>query len=153
MKKAAKPKDRPIPALSPKSDTAPDLLTYMARLEQQMIHLERKIDVLIVKTNPKPPIQPSTPQNQQPPMRPERTMFKAVCADCGVQCEVPFKPQPGRDIYCKACFGARKAGFKGAPSAPPVSAAPPAVEAKKPAAGPAKKAAKPAKAPKKGKKK
>ena len=27
-----------------------------------------------------------------------REMHKAVCADCGKECEVPFKPQEGRPV-------------------------------------------------------
>ncbi|MCK4313820.1 hypothetical protein KAW04_03530, partial [Candidatus Bathyarchaeota archaeon] len=28
-------------------------------------------------------------------------MYKAVCADCGNECEVPFKPDPSRPVYCR----------------------------------------------------
>ena len=30
--------------------------------------------------------------------------FKAVCADCGQECEVPFKPTEGRPVKCNDCF-------------------------------------------------
>ena len=33
-----------------------------------------------------------------------RKMFDAVCSKCGAQTQVPFKPVPGREIYCKECF-------------------------------------------------
>lgn len=33
-----------------------------------------------------------------------RTLFKAKCADCGKECEVPFKPDPDRPVYCRDCF-------------------------------------------------
>jgi CxxC-x17-CxxC domain-containing protein len=33
-----------------------------------------------------------------------RKMFKAVCTECGRECEVPFKPTEGRPIFCKDCF-------------------------------------------------
>ncbi|MFH1364523.1 MAG: CxxC-x17-CxxC domain-containing protein [Candidatus Aenigmatarchaeota archaeon] len=33
-----------------------------------------------------------------------REMHKAVCAECGKECEVPFKPAEGRPVYCKECF-------------------------------------------------
>jgi CxxC-x17-CxxC domain-containing protein len=33
-----------------------------------------------------------------------RTMHKATCADCGNECEVPFKPTEGRDVYCRECY-------------------------------------------------
>lgn len=34
----------------------------------------------------------------------EREFFKATCADCGVACEVPFRPTNGKAVYCSACF-------------------------------------------------
>ena len=33
-----------------------------------------------------------------------REMHKATCADCGAECEVPFKPTDGRPVYCKDCY-------------------------------------------------
>jgi len=33
-----------------------------------------------------------------------REMHKAVCADCGKECEVPFKPIEGRPVYCRDCY-------------------------------------------------
>ena len=37
-----------------------------------------------------------------------REMHKAVCSECGKECEVPFKPTEGRPIYCKDCFSKRR---------------------------------------------
>ncbi len=34
----------------------------------------------------------------------EREMHKATCADCGQECEVPFKPTEGRPVYCRECY-------------------------------------------------
>ena len=42
--------------------------------------------------------------------RQPREMFKATCADCKKECEVPFKPSGDRPIYCKECFSKRKEG-------------------------------------------
>ena len=33
-----------------------------------------------------------------------REMHKAICADCGKECEVPFRPKEGRPVYCKECY-------------------------------------------------
>ena len=38
----------------------------------------------------------------------EREMHKATCADCGKECEVPFKPDEDRPVYCKDCFQKHK---------------------------------------------
>lgn len=37
-----------------------------------------------------------------------REMFKATCAECHKECEVPFKPREDRPVYCKDCFSKRK---------------------------------------------
>jgi CxxC-x17-CxxC domain-containing protein len=39
-----------------------------------------------------------------------KQMHKAVCAECGQECEVPFKPTGDRPVYCKECFRKKK-GF------------------------------------------
>lgn len=31
-------------------------------------------------------------------------MFRAICADCGRSCEVPFKPSGDKPVYCRDCF-------------------------------------------------
>lgn len=37
-----------------------------------------------------------------------REMHKAVCAECGAECEVPFKPTEGKPVYCKECYRNKK---------------------------------------------
>ncbi len=37
-----------------------------------------------------------------------REMHEAVCADCGKDCEVPFKPTQSRPVYCQDCFTKRR---------------------------------------------
>jgi len=37
-----------------------------------------------------------------------REMHKAVCADCGAECEVPFKPSGDRPVYCRECWAKRR---------------------------------------------
>ncbi|MDR3582051.1 MAG: hypothetical protein P4L67_02125, partial [Candidatus Pacebacteria bacterium] len=32
--------------------------------------------------------------------------YDAVCSTCGKRCEVPFRPESGRPVYCVECFGA-----------------------------------------------
>lgn len=36
------------------------------------------------------------------------TTYKGVCADCGNECEVPFKPDRNRPVYCKKCWVRRR---------------------------------------------
>ena len=33
-----------------------------------------------------------------------RETHKAKCTECGNECEVPFKPTEGRDVFCSDCF-------------------------------------------------
>lgn len=34
----------------------------------------------------------------------EKRMYEATCADCGNDCEVPFKPTWERPVFCSDCF-------------------------------------------------
>jgi len=34
--------------------------------------------------------------------------YGAICSECGNECEVPFKPDPHRPIYCKVCYSKHK---------------------------------------------
>jgi len=34
----------------------------------------------------------------------ERKMYKITCADCGLEAEVPFKPDGSRPVYCRDCY-------------------------------------------------
>jgi CxxC-x17-CxxC domain-containing protein len=37
-----------------------------------------------------------------------REMHKAICSGCKKECEVPFKPTEGREVFCKDCYAKRK---------------------------------------------
>jgi CxxC-x17-CxxC domain-containing protein len=30
--------------------------------------------------------------------------FKATCSECGKECDLPFKPQTDKPVYCSDCF-------------------------------------------------
>ncbi len=40
--------------------------------------------------------------------RPQREMHTAVCAACGVETQVPFRPSGDRPVYCSDCFNKNK---------------------------------------------
>ena len=42
--------------------------------------------------------------NRGSSMRQERELFDAVCAECGKDTKVPFKPRMEKPVYCKECF-------------------------------------------------
>ena len=33
---------------------------------------------------------------------------KATCSECGQECEVPVKPTPGKDVFCRECYAKRR---------------------------------------------
>jgi CxxC-x17-CxxC domain-containing protein len=37
-----------------------------------------------------------------------REFHTAVCSNCGVTTQVPFKPTPGKPVYCRDCFQASR---------------------------------------------
>jgi len=37
-----------------------------------------------------------------------REMHKATCSECKKECEVPFKPTEGREVFCKECYEKHK---------------------------------------------
>lgn len=37
-------------------------------------------------------------------------MHKAICDNCGKECEVPFRPTSGKPIFCSNCFENQKGG-------------------------------------------
>jgi CxxC-x17-CxxC domain-containing protein len=43
----------------------------------------------------------------------DELLHSAFCSECGSECEVPFKPDPHRPVYCKTCWGKRKREGRG----------------------------------------
>ena len=37
----------------------------------------------------------------------KREMFAAICAECGKETQVPFKPRLEKPVYCSECFAAK----------------------------------------------
>ena len=35
---------------------------------------------------------------------PRPTLHKAICSNCGKDCEIPFKPTNGKPVLCRDCF-------------------------------------------------
>ncbi|HEX6971855.1 MAG TPA: zinc-ribbon domain containing protein [Limnochordia bacterium] len=40
-----------------------------------------------------------------------RRLYKAVCAECGAETEVPFQPRGDRPVYCRECFAAQRQAY------------------------------------------
>ena len=43
----------------------------------------------------------------------EREIHPAVCAQCGVDTMVPFRPRGDKPVYCSDCFSSMKSGSPG----------------------------------------
>lgn len=41
-----------------------------------------------------------------------REMHTAVCAACGVETEVPFRPSGDRPVYCRDCFSRQRSSSR-----------------------------------------
>jgi len=49
----------------------------------------------------------NTTMNELESYEEPREMHAAVCSDCGKECEVPFKPNLNRPVYCRDCWEKR----------------------------------------------
>jgi len=115
-KKSAKTETKKPKLPSIKTSAKQDIVGLLSVLVERLTSFEAKINQVLttinsIKEQPKQQRIPSASEHT----RMNRPMFKAVCADCGMGCEVPFKPKGGRLIYCKVCFAKRrnnKAMFK-----------------------------------------
>jgi len=83
-----------------------DMAELVVKIQQQLVSLERKIDTLISR----PSDRPFEGKQKQERDHRERAMYKAICADCSKECEVPFRPNQDRPVYCRECFSRRKTG-------------------------------------------
>ena len=64
-----------------------------------------------------PGVTVATPVPAPPGAQPGRQYYKVVCAACGVETTVPFKPDPNRPAYCRKCYVSRRKSGPGAPPA------------------------------------
>ena len=82
----------------------PFLEGMMAKLLDRLVSLEKKVDALLSRgAGAGNALAKAEPRH-------ERTLYEAICAECGKVCEVPFRPSEDRAVYCKQCFALRKSG-------------------------------------------
>lgn len=105
-----------------------DITDLINKMQEKLVVLEQKIDILISKSSSRPaevkPLPAPYQQHQQRQQHQrrdfggprdrndfrDRTLYRAICAECKKECEVPFKPSGERPVYCKECFSKRRAG-------------------------------------------
>lgn len=109
--------------LSVAPQDGPDIAQLINNIQQQLNAVEKKLDILISQSSGKP-FESSCSQKpfrsfNQPHRHDKggqgdgprgRTFNKAICAECGKECEIPFKPSGDRPVYCKECFSSRRKG-------------------------------------------
>ena len=118
MKKIIKHKSSSVP-----QEDKPDMAAVINQMREQLISLEKKMDMLLLRSPEKPsyqkPFQKSFQRFDHSQQRNhnkgdrdnnfrERSFTKVICSDCRKECEVPFKPSGDRPVYCKECFAKRK---------------------------------------------
>ncbi len=116
MKKNLKRKSSLVP-----QEDKPDITALINKVQEQLVSLERKIDILISRPSEKPAEEKhfSKPFQRFDHSRHhdrgdrdnsfrERSFTRVICSDCSKECEVPFKPSGDRPVYCKECFAKRK---------------------------------------------
>lgn len=87
-----------------------DNLEVWDRVEAQLEALNRKLDMLI-KLSSQKSMDRSSAANRGfdsdrgfDDNKSGRMQYKAICAECGKTCGVPFKPSGGRPVFCSECF-------------------------------------------------
>lgn len=100
----------------------PNVFGLLTRIQEQLTMLDKKVDSLMNKSLPQSiearpfpkssfqqPIHAQVQENgRQGGYHKGRPMYRATCADCKKECELPFKPTGERPVYCKECFLHRK---------------------------------------------
>jgi CxxC-x17-CxxC domain-containing protein len=87
-----------------------DVAGLMDTIQQQLASLEKKVDILINQSSGRPAerqFRGGRSFGNRSNFR-ERSLTKVICAECGKECEVPFKPTADRPVYCRDCFAKRK---------------------------------------------
>ena len=90
-----------------------DMLGLINEMQTLLIALDKKVDSLLFRsiseTSPIPKLPVAAPPLPKTNDRNKaRIMYTAICADCNKNCEIPFKPNGERPVYCKDCFSRRK---------------------------------------------
>jgi len=111
MKKNMKSKRMETKHSSTSAAAGQDIVGLLTTLVQKLTSFETKIDTVLSRIPPQPivaPRQQTTVASSFERRREPRPMYKVICANCGRDSEVPFKPSRDRPVYCKECFKARK---------------------------------------------
>lgn len=80
------------------------VIALINKMQQQLVFLEKKIDILISQSSQRPSAAKGYGKTRQGNSFKERNLVKVTCAECNQECEVPFRPSGNRPVYCRDCF-------------------------------------------------
>lgn len=130
-----------------------DIVALILKMQEKLAALDKKVDVLVSRSAARPTeVRPTSSGSSQGPVhahdpvpglvrtqeqrpakaqesRPGRQMYQVTCAECQKDCEIPFKPNGDRPVYCKECFSRRKSSGAAKASAESKSPETPCVQA------------------------
>ncbi len=89
------------------SDHDAKMINLISRLQEQISSLDKKVDILMGRMMATPALMSNI---QKSPQLKEKVQFKIICADCGKESTLHFKPNNDRPVYCKECYALRKRG-------------------------------------------
>ena len=98
--------------------TLPPMIKPDPKIEEEVIKMSRALycrpkDVIEKEINDWSGMFADTPKDS------DVEKFAAKCSNCGKDTMVPFKPEPGRPVYCKDCIAKIKSGELKIPKAAP----------------------------------
>jgi len=117
MKKIKKHRRAAEPSEGELQQVETDVPGILNMMYEKLLALENKVDALLSRSSQRqeggdrfqrPSVHFRHGSDRRDERSRERTFTKAVCAECGQECEVPFRPTGDRPVYCRDCFSARK---------------------------------------------
>lgn len=103
FKGAAEQEDRDH-NLIPDSWQDPASLKSLPSKKPQQFKEEEMVDVVVPPPKEELKLSELLSGTAPKPRKNDRPMYTITCKRCGKEAEVPFKPQPGRDVFCRECF-------------------------------------------------
>jgi len=90
-----------------RKNVRPENSDLLYKINQRLEFLEKKLDRLIEHISEGAPGggNKADLRRERDSIPSERTaLTRVVCAGCGEECSVPFKPSGDRPVYCRSCF-------------------------------------------------
>ena len=106
---------KPFTPVQEKPDELEDIVIAPAKQEviTDLSALLGKKEDKSVETADDAPTSPAAPitntrTHSEEKHKPSVKLYPAICSNCGKHTEVPFKPDPEKEVFCKECYDERK---------------------------------------------